>query len=144
MPFTIIHKIPVLLGFLIEHEAHGSTAPNLANPTTSMAVQHETRRIKTLNRTHVTSFGINGVFTVRGQGSCCCHGKSQFAILPIIHKSHLRAIVPVGIVSSTGISIEMTQGAKKQAVRHIGSTFLGQHEKGNYMSTGSIEMPLSI
>ncbi len=78
-----------------------------------MAVQHETGRVKTLNRTHIACLGVERVFTIGRQRGGRRHGKGELAVLAVVHEAVLRAVVPVRIAATAGVPIEMPQGAQE-------------------------------
>ncbi len=126
VPLPVVHELPVVLGLLLVEEAHGGAAPDLANPAAGVAVQHEGGGVETLDRADVAGPSIDRVLSVRDERGRRGHGDREFTVLAVVDKTGERAIVTVGIITSAGVTIEMSQRSLQSAIGHVCAALLGQ------------------
>ena len=59
VPLAVIHELAVLFGLFVMEQTHGSAAPDFADAAAGVAVQHECRGVKTLDRANVTGLRVD-------------------------------------------------------------------------------------
>ena len=142
VPLSLVHEVAVLRRLLVVKQSHRSAAPDFANATARVAVEHESGGVKTLHGTKVASLCIEGILTCHGGGGS--HREGELAVLAIIDKAHFGPVVAVGVISTSDVAVKVSQGSVEGVVGNIGSAFPGKEEKGHHARAGGIEVAAAV
>ena len=144
MPLAVIHEVAVLPGLLVGKQAHGGTAPDLTDPPPCVPVQHEGGGVEALDGANIAGPGVEGILPVRGQGGGGSHGEGELTVFAVVDEADFRAVVTIGVVAPPGVAEEMPERSVEHVVRHLGTAFPGQHEEGDDVGAGRVEVTASI